>query len=352
MNAVTDQTALSTTKEEKPSLIRAFASRYEIDPAKVLDTLKKVIFKPKNGDPEIEDVTLMSFLLVCQRYDLDPFRKEIIPMQDKRGGFIPVVTIDGWLKVITTHPDCDGFEFIYSSEKISVPDLNRQVPASCTCIMYRKNWSHPVKIEELTVNCYRPKLTLRDNRGGTYQIDTPWQTHFERLLRHKATIQTARYTFGMSDIYDQDEYERIIESQEKMSGNIAGRSMQPLDITPTQTVPVLEHKQDQSLLNYFEDEVNLVQENAECIHVNDTPVTSNVQEVIKQAQAQMAVDDGDYPFNLNNIHPTDKNRIDQMVLFAAEKGAWEATCDRFCESYHGDTLNYALSELRDSQRNA
>ena len=38
----------------------------------------------------------------------------------------------------------------------------------------------------------------------------PWKQWPSRMLRHKATIQAARYAFGFSGIVDQDEAERIV----------------------------------------------------------------------------------------------------------------------------------------------
>ena len=40
---------------------------------------------------------------------------------------------------------------------------------------------------------------------------TPWDTHPNRMHRHKTLIQCARIAFGFAGIYDEDEAERIIE---------------------------------------------------------------------------------------------------------------------------------------------
>ena len=55
--------------KSRVSLIENFAQSYNIDPKKVLDTLIKVVFKPKvnkdNGVVEnVDETALMSFLLV------------------------------------------------------------------------------------------------------------------------------------------------------------------------------------------------------------------------------------------------------------------------------------------------
>ena len=55
-----------------------------------------------------------------------------------------------------------------------------------------------------------------------YQNPTPWGRWPARMLRHKATIQCARYAFGLSGIVDPDEAERIksVENEEKDMGEI------------------------------------------------------------------------------------------------------------------------------------
>jgi hypothetical protein len=68
---------------------------------------------------------------------------------------------------------------------------------SCTCIIYRKDRTRPVRITEYMAECKR----------GT----GPWQSHPKRMLRHKAMIQCARLAFGYVGIYDQDEAERIVD---------------------------------------------------------------------------------------------------------------------------------------------
>jgi hypothetical protein len=70
---------------------------------------------------------------------------------------------------------------------------------SCTCVIYRKDRGHPIKVTEWMSECKRASVG-------------PWQSHPKRMLRHKAMIQAARLAFGFGGIYDQDEAERITES--------------------------------------------------------------------------------------------------------------------------------------------
>ena len=83
---------------------------------------------------------------------------------------------------------------------------------SCTCIIYRKDRSRPVKVTEFMDECKR----------GT----GPWQSHPRRMLRHKAMIQCARLAFGYAGIYDRDEAERIVEKTSRRQRKSANR-LQP-----------------------------------------------------------------------------------------------------------------------------
>jgi hypothetical protein len=131
---------------------------------------------------------MMALLVVADQYGLNPFTKEIYAFPDK-GGIVPVVGVDGWSRIINSHSQFDGMEF-------------KQDEESCTCIMYRKDRSHPVSVTEYMSEC---------GRGMG-----PWKSHPKRMLRHKAMIQCARLAFSFVGIYDQDEAERIIEPERDM----------------------------------------------------------------------------------------------------------------------------------------
>jgi phage recombination protein Bet len=129
----------------------------------------------------------VSFLAVANEYRLNPLTKEVYAFPTKGGGIQPIVSIDGWLKIINNHPEFDGMEFedsIGSDGGLS----------AVTCKIYRKDRNHPTSMTEYMVEC-----------KGTSE---PWVKWPARMLRHKATIQAARYAFGLSGIIDQDEADR------------------------------------------------------------------------------------------------------------------------------------------------
>lgn len=143
-------------------------------------TLKATAFKGPATDAQ-----LAALLFVASQYGLNPFTKEIYAFPDSRNGIVPVVGVDGWSRIINSNPQFDGMDFEHDAE-------------SCTCIIHRKDRSHPVKVTEFMEECKRD--------AG------PWKTHPRRMLRHKAMIQAARLAFGYTGIFDQDEADRIKES--------------------------------------------------------------------------------------------------------------------------------------------
>lgn len=158
---------------------------------------------PNKGQNVTND-QFVSFMAVANEYKLNPLVKEIYAFPAKGGGIQPIVSIDGWLKIINSHPQFDGMEHV------DIMDNGNLV--AIKCLIYRKDTSRPVTVTEYMSEC----------RRGT---DT-WKTWPARMLRHKATIQAARYAFGISGIIDPDEAERFEES-----GSIV---KQERDITPKQ----------------------------------------------------------------------------------------------------------------------
>lgn len=194
----------------KNPLIAKIAEKFSFtDEKKLLDTLKATAFKVKNE--VVSDEQMIALLIVADQYGLNPFTKEIFAFPDKQNGIVPVVSVDGWSRIINQHPDMDGLEFVYSEEK-TTPTGGKLCSEKIECVIYRKGRSHPVKIPEFLDEVYREPFT-GNGSNGPYTINGPWQTHTKRMLRHKALIQCARIAFGFVGIYDLDEAERIIEGQ-------------------------------------------------------------------------------------------------------------------------------------------
>lgn len=168
---------------EQAGVLAAMALHYGMNKDAFVQTIKKTVM-PSNID--VSNEQLAAFCLVAKQYNLNPFTKEIFAFPS-RGGIQPVVSIDGWMKLINSHPEFDGMAF-----EDRLDDESRLV--SVTCKMYRKNRTHPVEVTEYMSEC----------RRGT---DT-WKQWPARMLRHKAAIQAARYAFSFAGIVEPDEAER------------------------------------------------------------------------------------------------------------------------------------------------
>ena len=129
-----------------------------------------------------------AFLLVAKQYGLNPLTREIFAFPTKGGGIFPVVSIDGWIRMINEQPEMNGLTF----------EDHRGEDGKLTAVtarIYRKDREHATEVTEYMSECSR-------------NTDT-WKQWPARMLRHKATIQAARYAFGFAGIYDIDEAERM-----------------------------------------------------------------------------------------------------------------------------------------------
>ena len=181
------------------TLTQTLAAKLDMgDGAGLIDTLKATAFKG-----QVSDAQMTALLVVANQYGLNPWTREVYAFPDKNNGIVPVVGVDGWSRIINSHAQFDGIDFEQDAE-------------SCTCVIYRKDRKHPIKVTEWMNECKR----------GT----GPWQSHPRRMLRHKSMIQCARLAFGYGGIYDQDEAERIVDATEKHMG--------PADVVQPAPAPV------------------------------------------------------------------------------------------------------------------
>jgi phage recombination protein Bet len=172
---------IQNINQDKKSIVNFLASKYEMEPAAFQSVIKETVM-PGN----VKNEEMASFLLVAKEYDLNPLTKEIYAFPG-RGKITPIVSVDGWAKIINSHPQLDGIEFIDNNDGSNL--------ISVECKIYRKDRKMPICASEYMAECKGPS--------------EPWKKWPRRMLRHKALIQAARYAFSFSGIYDPDEAERI-----------------------------------------------------------------------------------------------------------------------------------------------
>lgn len=170
-------TQLAQVPQKQTSALAVMAGKFNVEPAKLLETLKNTVFRGASNDE------LLALVVVSNEYGLNPLTKEIYAFPAKGGGIVPVVSIDGWIRMMNDHPQFDGIDYQFEHDP-------KGGLVACTAIIYRKDRSHPTRVTEYLSECKRNT--------------EPWNME-RRMLRHKATIQGARVAFGFSGITDEDE---------------------------------------------------------------------------------------------------------------------------------------------------
>lgn len=161
----------------KPKALEIMAAKLNVESGKMLETLKATVFKNATNEE------LVALVVVANEYGLNPFLKELYAFPAKGGGIVPVVSVDGWLKMINRQESFDGIDFTFENED--------GAPYSCTANIYVKGRSRPTSVTEYYSECFR--------------ATEPWKMMPRRMLRHKAMIQCGRVAFGFSGVHDEDE---------------------------------------------------------------------------------------------------------------------------------------------------
>ncbi|MGN0875526.1 MAG: RecT family recombinase [Akkermansia sp.] len=133
--------------------------------------------------PGARDEELAAFALVCSVHKLNPLTREVYAFPTKGGGIMPMIGIDGWLKLAHQHADYAGMSWTEGSDGSD---------KWCECTVYlRSTPEHPVTIREYLSECKQPGPV--------------WAQRPRRMLRHRATIQAIRYALGIAGVMDSDE---------------------------------------------------------------------------------------------------------------------------------------------------
>lgn len=207
----------------RATVMGSLAERYSMDPGKLLDTIKATCIKGNATNEQVQ-----AFLIVANRYGLDPFLKQIHAFAGQGGGIVPIVGIDGWTKIVNGESGYDGCQFqewrseqeyhVWQQMKRAKEDGDNDLlvelrklymevvraiagnaePVSMTCRMFAKDREQAVEVTEWLTECKR---------------NTPaWNTMKRRMLRHKSFMQAGRLAFGLGGIYDEDEARDILDN--------------------------------------------------------------------------------------------------------------------------------------------
>jgi RecT family. len=161
------------------------AKTYNLSAKAFAYTFRAVAMPEKHTDAEF-----VSCCLVAREHGLNPLTKEIYFMRDRHGRIQAIVGVDGWIKKCNEHPQFDGIEFDdHADGKGKVESIKAKI--------FRKDRSRPIEVTEYLSEC----LQSREKAG-------PWQSHPNRMLRHRALMQCARVAFGFAGVMAPDEFEQ------------------------------------------------------------------------------------------------------------------------------------------------
>ena len=160
------------------------ANRLQVSEAEIKQSLTQTVFKGAT------DAQMTALLVVASEYGLNPFTRELYAFPS-RSGIVPVVSIDGWLRIINDHPQFGGMDIVYADNIVTV-DKSRPCPEYIEVTIRRKD---------------RPLAAtpIREYLDECYRNTEPWNTMTRRMLRHKAIKEAARVTIGLHGIFDIDE---------------------------------------------------------------------------------------------------------------------------------------------------
>jgi phage recombination protein Bet len=187
--------------DNRASALAVMAQRFNVEPAKLLTTLKNTVFKGASDDE------LMALVIVANEYNLNPLKKEIYAFPAKGGGIVPVVGVDGWISIMNSRPAFDGIEFEVENDEGG--EL-----VSCTAIIHIKDRSRPVKVTEYFDECKRNT--------------DPWNNMPRRMLRNRALAQAVRIAFTAGGIIDEDEASNLLDPVQQAK---------PVHATVTESAP-------------------------------------------------------------------------------------------------------------------
>lgn len=188
--------AAREAEQSKPrNALEAMASRLNVSPAGLKDTLVKTVFSACKTEAEF-----IALVIVSNTYNLNPLTKEIYAFPKKGGGIMPMVAYDGWIRIMNDHPQFDGIEFNHTLD-----DKGNIVAAEG--VIYRKDRSRPTK-----------KLVyLKEFKKNT----EPWNNSPSHMLDVRCLCHTVRIAFGINAGVEGEEFDGAMID----GGNLA---VQPL----------------------------------------------------------------------------------------------------------------------------
>lgn len=182
------------TNGKPGNALAVLANRLDVQPEELKQTLTQTVFKGAS------DAQMTALCIVANEYGLNPFVKELYAFPSQNG-IVPMVSIDGWLRIINEHPKYTGMDIAYAEKTVKV-DKSKECPEYIEVTIHRSDRPHTSSpIREYLDECYRNTQ--------------PWNQMTRRQLRHKAIMQAARVVMGLHGIFDEDEAADVLAREGK-----------------------------------------------------------------------------------------------------------------------------------------
>jgi hypothetical protein len=131
-----------------------------------------------NLGPQAPIQAKIALLRIAIEYSLDPLKEEVLINQYDDGVWQAHISVDGWHKIMNTHPNFCGVTFNQSNEEIE------DVPIWLECTIYRSDRGAPI--------------TIREYFKEVKSEQAIWNRMPRRMLRHRTLQQCAKLAFGIS----------------------------------------------------------------------------------------------------------------------------------------------------------
>ena len=126
-------TSNGKAKQARSKKIKTEVSTYEkllAAATKKLDCTAKELTAWLNQTPNTPEAVQLNALRLISKHELDPFNGEIAIHQYEDGHWQAFITVDGWSKLINSHPAFSGISFTESNELVN------GIPTWMGCAIY------------------------------------------------------------------------------------------------------------------------------------------------------------------------------------------------------------------------
>ena len=177
-NPVNSTRKIKSTRTKKNKADLNTYERLLVSTVKKLGCTSNELTTWLNQIPNTPEAVQINALRLMTKHGLDPFADEIAIHQYGDGHWHAFITIDGWSKLINSHPAFNGISFTESDELVD------GVPSWMGCAIYRNDRTVPIEVKEFLCEI-RTEHSI-------------WKDMPRRMLRHRVVAQCARLAFGVS----------------------------------------------------------------------------------------------------------------------------------------------------------